>query len=111
MPCAASYQRQYQPAYRSRNRERLAVKSLKARHESRDRAFLELGNECMDCGETDPRTFEFDHMRGEKVCNVSRLFGKAWHRLKAELVKCDLVCANCHAIRGYHRREGARCEL
>jgi hypothetical protein len=48
----------------------------------------------------------FDHVRGEKLFNISRC---AWHgitlaKLKVEIAKCDVVCANCHAIRTHERR-------
>ena len=44
---------------------------------------------------------DFDHARGEKSLNVSRLRNGrlAWSRLLAELDKCDVVCANCHRVR------------
>ncbi len=44
---------------------------------------------------------EFDHVRGEKSLNLSKLRNSrlAWSRLLAELDKCEVVCANCHRIR------------
>lgn len=45
--------------------------------------------------------FEFDHMvQGEKLANVSALIQRrvALDRIRAEIAKCLLVCANCHRI-------------
>lgn len=53
---------------------------------------------CVDCGETDPIVLEFDHVRGEKIKNVSRMVARkvSVENLLAEINKCDVRCANCH---------------
>lgn len=52
---------------------------------------------CVDCGETDPVVLEFDHVRGEKVCNVSHAMNHCrLTDLFVEIEKCDVRCANCH---------------
>lgn len=53
---------------------------------------------CVDCGESDIRVLEFDHVRGVKVANVAELSRSvvAWRRVEEELAKCDVRCANCH---------------
>lgn len=69
---------------------------------------------CIDCGETDMRVLEFDHVRGEKVANVAELCGRGicWRRIAEEIAKCDIRCANCHrrktvTERGWWRGVGA----
>jgi hypothetical protein len=59
----------------------------------------------MDCGEKDVRVLEFDHVRGKKGFDIGnwRCFGML--RLLEEIAKCDVVCANCHLIRGWQRRQ------
>lgn len=60
---------------------------------------------CVDCGVTDWRVLEFDHLDNDKIGNVSDLVSKwSWTRLKLEIDKCDPVCANCHRIRTHERR-------
>lgn len=69
------------------------------------------GGRCLDCGGKFPlQCYQFDHRPGErKLYNISRLLNarKGDRRLATELKKCDMVCANCHAIRTAERG-GAR---
>jgi hypothetical protein len=63
---------------------------------------------CMDCGGTfHPCAMDFDHRDSkEKVSNVSELFSRVSRRkLLEEVAKCDLVCANCHRVRTWNRRQ------
>jgi len=49
---------------------------------------------------------QFDHLPGyEKEGDVSVLIARAYSLKKvlAEVEKCELVCANCHAVRTHHR--------
>jgi hypothetical protein len=61
---------------------------------------------CADCGQCfPPYVMDFDHVRGEKSYNVSYLIGSASEKkLRAEIEKCDVVCANCHRIRTWKDR-------
>ena len=56
---------------------------------------------CTDCGETDPIVLQFDHCRGKKYKEISWLVraGCSLDTIKAEIAKCDVVCANCHTRR------------
>jgi hypothetical protein len=64
---------------------------------------------CTDCGlvlPEYPEVFDFDHVRGEKLADVGSLVNKgSIEDLRAEMEKCEVVCANCHRIRT--RRRGA----
>lgn len=63
---------------------------------------------CADCGGRFPScAMDFDHRNPEeKQYTVSRMVGRAGlPRIVAEVVKCDIVCANCHRDRTYRRRE------
>jgi hypothetical protein len=99
--CAAATHQSY---FRSNARRRQATlrRSVVARAE--DRAFLIdhlRTHPCVDCGESDIEVLEFDHVRGEKRCEVSTLLGSP-RRLREEIAKCDVRCGNCH------RRKTAR---
>lgn len=68
----------------------------------RKRHLIEVfGGKCVDCGYSGhPAAFHFDHRDpGTKCGNVSTMMTGTWKGLVEELKKCDLVCANCHAIR------------
>lgn len=56
---------------------------------------------CVDCGQTDMRCLEFDHVRGKKSNDISRMItiGCSWSTIEAEVAKCEVRCANCHRIR------------
>lgn len=48
---------------------------------------------------------DFDHVRDDKIMDLSRMVtgGKSLTMIKAEITKCELVCANCHRIRTFQR--------
>ena len=55
----------------------------------------------MDCGNSFPLcAMQFDHVRGEKAANIAVLRSRGNRAaMIEEIAKCDVVCANCHAIR------------
>lgn len=59
-----------------------------------------LSGGCVDCGIRDIRVLEFDHVRGQKVGNVSTIIRRGWGEkiIVAEIAKCEVRCRNCHAI-------------
>jgi len=61
----------------------------------------------MDCGIKYPwYVMQFDHRNPDtKEFIISKLAwaGKTLVEIEEEINKCDLVCANCHAIRTYSR--------
>lgn len=57
---------------------------------------------CADCNEDDFVVLDFDHLR-DKTQNVSSMKDMAWSRIKEEIEKCEVVCANCHRRRTVKR--------
>lgn len=61
-----------------------------------------LDQGCTDCGyNAHSVALEFDHLPGTvKLFNVGQKIG-TWSmaKLMAEIAKCEVVCANCHAVR------------
>ena len=67
---------------------------------------LKEGIPCADCGRVFPhQVMQWDHKPGfEKLGDISEDFaGRTRDEVLAEIAKCDLVCANCHAIRTFSR--------
>jgi hypothetical protein len=63
---------------------------------------------CIDCGySASVAAMQFDHVRGTKVANVSRLVQQcaSIERIQREIEKCDIVCSNCHAVRTARQQE------
>ena len=57
---------------------------------------------CVDCGENDILVLDFDHIDPHtKEFSISRLVlrGTSTQRLKKEMAKCEIRCANCHRKR------------
>lgn len=62
-------------------------------------------NPCVDCGQYYKYwIMQFDHTGSDKFRSVSKMKTYAINRIKEEIAKCDLVCANCHANRTYLRK-------
>ena len=67
-------------------------------------------NKCLDCGfkgNDHPEVLEFDHIGNNKEFNVSEFHSQtsSLNKVKEEIKKCELVCANCHRIRTASRRK------
>jgi hypothetical protein len=65
---------------------------------------------CADCGVLYPYyVMTFDHVpeRGPKLVTFGHVQrGRiSWAALRLEIEKCDVVCANCQAIRTYNRMD------
>jgi hypothetical protein len=105
---------------------RIPHPALKARTPMRDRKLREFherrrehvpllrayrSTPCFDCGQRFPWfVMEFDHRDPEiKRRNVPQMAGSvSLMNLLKEIEKCDIVCANCHRVRTYSRREQVR---
>ncbi len=66
---------------------------------------------CVDCGgRFEICCMDFDHKDGTaKEYNVGSMFAHHYSRelIEKELVKCELVCSNCHRVRTRNRRTGS----
>ena len=59
-----------------------------------------MNSECADCKNSDPRVLEFDHLDPSiKNYSISQMGSYSLKKLKEEISKCEVVCANCHRIR------------
>jgi len=105
--CHREYVRRY---YRTRPADYVrwaAARKKKNRADAKERLAVLQAEPCMDCKNRFPVcAMQYDHVRGEKSDNVSTMVaeGREWSVIETEIAKCELVCANCHAIRTMERR-------
>lgn len=65
-------------------------------------------NCCIDCGESDILTLEFDHVSGEKKGNIASFMNRRLQIVKDEIEKCEVRCANCHSKKTHREANDAR---
>lgn len=60
---------------------------------------------CLDCKNTFPfYVMQFDHLpQYEKLFCIAVAHDYGTDTLLREIAKCEVICANCHAIRTYER--------
>ena len=70
--------------------------------------FMELAKDqpCRDCGVKYPSyVMDFDHLpEFKKSKSISQMAFYSHEEIKTELLKCELVCSNCHRERTHKRR-------
>lgn len=60
----------------------------------------EKSKPCADCGHSYPHfVMDFDHLDNKKFSISGSQKRYSFDRIKEEISKCELVCANCHRIR------------
>jgi hypothetical protein len=66
---------------------------------------IKESSSCKDCGVNYPYyVMHFDHIADDKEFNVSwGIMNRSREAVLEEIKKCELVCANCHAVRTYKR--------
>lgn len=99
-----SYDRKYYKANKDKR-----TKQRKERQSIIRQWFLDHKDtlKCKICGEDRFPTLHFHHRNPkEKEGNVSdmALRGHSIARIEKEIAKCDVLCANCHAIMEFHIR-------
>lgn len=64
---------------------------------------------CCDCGERFiPFVMDLDHIEDfNKINTISGMVSQGWplDKIKKEIEKCEIVCANCHRIRTHNRKQ------
>jgi hypothetical protein len=79
--------------------------TAKSRHKKRKKFLWSLKDKpCTDCKiQYHPVAMQFDHIRGRKSFELSVSTRYKIETTLKEISKCELVCANCHAVRTYNR--------
>lgn len=80
--------REYNITYVKKRRKQLKIMAVEY-----------LGGKCMRCGyDKFPQVLEFHHRNpAQKEFGLGmRGLTRSWEKIKQEIIKCDLLCANCH---------------
>lgn len=105
----SQWKNKYGQTHYELNKEDYIKKAIKHKEAARKR-FKDYKKtlRCVDCNNGDFRVLEFDHIRGKKEFMISIGVNQesyGWKRIMKEIKKCDPVCANCHRIRTWERRQ------
>jgi len=106
--CESEYQHYGQKQSRYRECRREYDRNYHSNRSESVKRELKSENGCVDCGVTDYRVLQFDHLpEHEKAISIADGLrnGYSKSKLKEEMAKCEIVCANCHSIRTFERRK------
>jgi maltoporin len=100
--CQREYKNKwYHNSTDNKEKFRLTRQGTKKKLQSNMLSFLS-GKCCVDCGETDIITFDFDHKdESNKEHNIGSMVRDcySWKNILKEIEKCEIRCANCHRKR------------
>lgn len=99
--------KKYKAEWHQKNKER-RLKKLYEDRENKTKIFLEFKKElkCSNCGFSHPAALDFHHLdQNLKSFNVSsEIRFMSLEDLKKEISKCIVLCANCHRILHYDKK-------
>jgi hypothetical protein len=99
-----AYKAAWASRWRKKHRKTVNDSKRVAYHKKKVRAIKFLGGKCRSCklkyNGKNAAAFEFHHRKPKtKLFAVgNKVITYSWTRIKRELKKCDLTCANCHNI-------------
>lgn len=98
-------QKEYLRQYYFDNKERFKETCTRERNQKFVKEYLRT-HPCVDCGNSDIRVLDFDHVRGIKLKGIAQMVSDrmSLKLIEAEILKCDIRCANCHRIVTHERR-------
>jgi hypothetical protein len=102
IPCGREYRRDH---YRQ-NKEYYLRKEAARKRRIKEMVREAKARPCADCGvQYASWQMDFDHVRGAKLFGLSMRLGGNYSikKVRAEIAKCDVVCANCHRDRTHMR--------
>lgn len=104
-PCTEA-NRLYQREYKRRVRNSAPLEDRGLREAIRKALILIKSGPCTDCRQSfHYAAMDFDHVKGEKLFELSQSHSRPLQEIIAEIDKCELVCSNCHRIRTFVRRQ------
>lgn len=96
--CKQGYNREYYASNPKRDERKVNKEALILRNRAIVYEYLST-HPCVDCGLTDWRLLEFDHVHDTKAGNISTMMQSySVETLLTEISKCDVRCKNCHFL-------------
>lgn len=94
---------EYYRLNRDRHKKSMILWEKRRNKELRDIVINRMIDGCIDCGQKNILTLEFDHKDGKekREHSIAKLMNSRCspERLIQELDKCEVRCANCHRIK------------
>lgn len=100
--CILCWKEKQNKKYEDDDLRKKNIRSNSVKHRNLARQFVfdyYRSHPCIDCGEKDPVVLELDHVRGNKIAGIAvltRSGGRSIEKIKEEIDKCEVRCANCH---------------
>ena len=103
----ASASKRHYEANKSKIKQRSKKRNRKQRNANK--AYVDkikIESSCVDCGEGNPLVLDFDHVKGEKVGDISSMVYQSYcvESIQKEIDKCEVRCSNCHRVATHNRR-------
>jgi hypothetical protein len=98
--------RKHRRLHYERHREEVLADSRCRAEETKALVVSYKDRPCEDCGMSyPPYVMDLDHVRGTKIAHLgSGRFKQSLRLTIEEVLKCDVVCANCHREREHRKR-------
>lgn len=111
MPADPVKQREYAKKHYAANKDRIKERAKAHKAANMERSYkyvndLKEQTPCPDCEEYYPAIcMDFDHIGDDKDRAIATLIrhNVKFERILAEIVKCEIVCSNCHRLRTHLR--------
>lgn len=93
---------------RSLEKIKISVRANKKKSYYRNKEYIweyKSAHPCEKCGEKDPACLVFHHIDPtKKDSDVPKLTKRGFKKLKDEIEKCQILCANCHNKLHYYQK-------
>lgn len=99
--CKRLRKRQYEKDYYENHLEIRKLQKLQTRRKLRMKIIVLLGGKCIQCGESDVRCLQIDHINGgggkeRKSLSVWKYYQKVLESVKMNKREYQCLCANCN---------------
>lgn len=101
---------EYRKKHYKKHNQEISDYGAKIRNNTKEKLFNILGHKCIECGNTDKRVLQFDHINGNGHkwrMSLTSGFTKLNVLLKLPNLKDEIqvLCANCNWVKRYENKE------